>query len=97
MFLGFGDPTKGTTRIWGHFVILVGCERVILRLQIMLNSSGTCAARRCVWFTIKSVGGVSDPDPTPPNPPEQSSCDMTKIFGGLNGDHTLKLTSHGKK
>ena len=61
------------------------------------NSSGTCAARRCVWFTIKSVGGVSDPDPTPPNPPEQSSCDMTKIFGGLNGDHTLKLTSHGKK
>ena len=36
MVLGFGDPTKGMTRIWGHFVILVGCERVILRPQIML-------------------------------------------------------------
>ena len=37
MVLGFGDPTKGMTRIWGHFVILVGCERVILRPQIMLK------------------------------------------------------------
>jgi len=55
----------------------------------------TCAARRCVWFKIESAGGVTDPDPTTPKPPEQSSCDMTKIFGGLNGDHTLKLTSHG--
>ena len=35
--MGFGDPTKGMTRIWGHFVILVGCERVILRPQIMLK------------------------------------------------------------
>ena len=37
LVLGFGDPTKGMTRIWGHFVILVGCERVILRPQIMLS------------------------------------------------------------
>ena len=38
LVLGFGDPTKGMTRIRGHFVILVGCERVILRPQIMLMS-----------------------------------------------------------
>ena len=37
MVLGFGDPTKGMTRIWGHFVILVGCECVIIRPQIMLK------------------------------------------------------------
>ena len=44
LVLGFGDPTKGMTRIWGHFVILVGCERVILRPQIMLiyKFSGFC-------------------------------------------------------
>ena len=64
---------------------------------MFINSSGKCATGSCNWFAIKSVGGVSDPDPTPPNPPEQYSCDMTKIFGGLNGDHTLLLTSHGKK
>ena len=38
MVLGFGDPTNGMTRIWGHFVILVGCECVILRPQIMLRN-----------------------------------------------------------
>ena len=37
MVLGFGDPTKGMTRIWGHFVILGVCECVILRPQIMLK------------------------------------------------------------
>ena len=37
MVLGFGDPTKGMTRIWGHFVILDVCECVILRPHIMLN------------------------------------------------------------
>ena len=37
MVLGFGDPTKGMTRIWGHFVILDVCECVILRPQIMLS------------------------------------------------------------
>ena len=37
LVLGFGDPTKGMTRIWGHFVILVGCERVTFKPQIMLN------------------------------------------------------------
>ena len=37
MVLGFGDPTKGMTRIWGHFVILDVCECVILRPQIMLR------------------------------------------------------------
>ena len=36
MVLGFGDPTKGMTRIWGHFVILDVCECVILSPQIML-------------------------------------------------------------
>ena len=66
-----------------------------LSFRIWFRDS-TCAARRCVWFKIESAGGVTDPDPTTPKPPEQSSCDMTKIFGGLNGDHTLKLTSHGK-
>ena len=38
MVLGFGGPTKGMTRIWGHFVILDVCECVILRPQIMLNT-----------------------------------------------------------
>ena len=38
MVLGFGDPTKGMTRIWGHFVILVGCELVTFKPQIMLRS-----------------------------------------------------------
>ena len=37
MVLGFGDPTKGMTRIWGHFVILVGCGLVIFKPQIMLK------------------------------------------------------------
>ena len=37
LVLGFGGPTKGKTRIWGHFVILDGCECVILRTQIMLR------------------------------------------------------------
>ena len=37
MVLGFGDPTKGMTRILGHFVILDECECAILRLQIMLS------------------------------------------------------------
>ena len=36
MVLGFGDPTKDMTRIWGHFVILDVCECVILSPQIML-------------------------------------------------------------
>ena len=26
LVLGFGDPTKGMTRIWGHFEILVWCK-----------------------------------------------------------------------
>ena len=38
LVLGFGDPTKGMTRIWGHFVILGVCECVILGPQIMLSS-----------------------------------------------------------
>ena len=38
MVLGFGDPTKGLTRILGHFVILDECECAILRLQIMLST-----------------------------------------------------------
>ena len=42
MILGFGDPTKGMTRIWGHFVILVGCERVILRPRITLSTLKLC-------------------------------------------------------
>ena len=46
MVLGFGDPTKGMTRIWGHFVILDVCECVILRLQIMLNGLD-CV----IWYT----------------------------------------------
>ena len=53
----------------------------------------------CAWFTIKSAGGITEnPDTTTTTakPQEQSSCDMTKIFGALNGDHTLKLTSHGE-
>ena len=37
LVLGFGDPTKGMTRIWGHFVILVGCELVTFKPQIMLK------------------------------------------------------------
>ena len=36
MVLGFGGPTKGIIIIWVHFVILVGCELVTLKLQIML-------------------------------------------------------------
>ena len=36
LVLGFGDPTKGMTRVWDHFVILDVCECVILRPQIML-------------------------------------------------------------
>ena len=41
MVLGFGDPTKGMTRIWDHFVILDVCECVILRPQIMLTISAS--------------------------------------------------------
>ena len=37
LVLGFGDPTKGMTRIWGHFVILVGCELVTFKPQIKLK------------------------------------------------------------
>ena len=33
-----GDPTKGMTRIWDHFVILDVCECVMLRPQIMLKT-----------------------------------------------------------
>ena len=44
-----GDPTKGVTRIWGHFVILVGCERVILRPQIMLTPQD------CIFFWIYPI------------------------------------------
>ena len=39
LVLGFGDPTKGMTKIWDHFVILDVCKCVILRPQIMLKSS----------------------------------------------------------
>ena len=37
MVLGFGGPTKGIMIIWVHFVILVGCELVTFKPQIMLN------------------------------------------------------------
>ena len=37
LVLGFGDPTKGMTRIWVHFVILFGCELVTFKPQIMLK------------------------------------------------------------
>ena len=38
MVLGFGGPTKGIMIIWVHFVILVGCELVTFKPQIMLSS-----------------------------------------------------------
>ena len=37
LVLGFGDPTEGMTRIWGHFVILVVCGLVIFKPQFMLK------------------------------------------------------------
>ena len=37
MVLGFGGPTKGIMIIWVHFVILVGCELVTFKPQIMLK------------------------------------------------------------
>ena len=36
LVLGFGGPTKGIMMIWVHFVILVGCELVTFKPQIML-------------------------------------------------------------
>ena len=41
MVLGFGDSTKGMTRIWDHFVILVVCGLVIFKPQIMLRPNRT--------------------------------------------------------
>ena len=38
LVLGFGDPTKGMTRIWDHFVILAGCDHVIFKPQFMLRT-----------------------------------------------------------
>ena len=50
MVLGFGDSTKGMTRIWGHFVILDVCECVILSPQIMLNDQGlSCGLKVKYW------------------------------------------------
>ena len=37
-FWALGTTTKGMTRIWGHFVILVVCGLVIFKPQIMLKS-----------------------------------------------------------
>ena len=49
---GFGDPTKGMTRIWGHFVILVGCELVTFRPQIMLNKQNLLRpTKKSIWVT----------------------------------------------
>ena len=49
MVLGFGDPTKGMTRILGHFVILDECECAILRLQIMLRRNKYMLLRYVFW------------------------------------------------
>ena len=37
LVLGFGGPTKGKMIIWVHFAILVGCELVTFKPQIMLS------------------------------------------------------------
>ena len=63
--LGFGDPTKGMTRILGHFVILDECECAILRLQIMLITcsiiirsvpSAVEASTKLTWCQSKGMG-----------------------------------------
>ena len=54
MVLGFGDPTKGMTRIWGHFVILVGCKLVTFKPQIMLKMT---------FYTIRYFKSESPGEP----------------------------------
>ena len=49
LILGFGDPTKGMTRIWGHFVILVECECVTFKPQIMLKLKRCLSAVIYFW------------------------------------------------
>ena len=113
------------------FVIYIVCNE-------LLNSSGTCAIRRCVFFQIKKVSGGGETTtvkPTTPKPDDDckdldkyakycpswakkyctgkyeafmtkyckkscghctKACNMVKVFGKLNGDHTLKLTSNGE-
>ena len=53
MVLGFGDLTKGMTRILGHFVILDECECAMLRLQIMLKAS------RCIFAGDEKYVAIS--------------------------------------
>ena len=50
MLLVFGDPTKGMTRMWGHFVILVVCGLVIFKPQIMLRRSSYFST--FLWFCV---------------------------------------------
>ena len=53
---------------------------------------GTCwLAKEAVVLTVTATG--STPSPVPPTslPPVQKTCDVTGIFGEINGNHTLDV------
>jgi len=58
---------------------------------------GTCGmVDDCVFFNLKSAGGKTTTVKPTTVKPTTKACNMVKVFGKLNGDETLKLTSNGK-
>ena len=62
LVLGFGDPTKGMTRIWGHFVILDECDDCTWSdlkkslddiIKMLLNTMFVCST--VIIFKIENV------------------------------------------